>query len=296
MFGYFRDFAHNPFLLTGLLAGLLAAVACGAVGPYVLSRRVVLLSGAIAHAAVGGVGIAIFFNWYFPGFFGWLDPTIGAAFVAVACAIVIAVGEQRLGGMPETLIGAMWAFGMSLGVLLAKMTPGYQVQLMNFLFGNISYVSWPQVQMLLVLDGIILSVVLLFHKQLMAFCLDPEQAQLQGVSPTCLSMILLGLTALAVVALAQVVGLVMVITLLALPAATVAPLLNRFGPLVFCTTILAAILTTLPRIFVYGTFLSAESSIVIAAVVCYLGVLTGRLFYFKVISRQRSTSNRTSSV
>jgi zinc transport system permease protein len=296
MIAYFRDFAHNPFLLTGLLAGLLASVACGAVGPFVLSRRVVLLSGAIAHAAVGGVGIAIFLNGHFPHVFGWLDPTLGAMLVAVACALVIAVGEQRLGGMPETLIGAMWAFGMSLGVLLAKLTPGYQTQLMNFLFGNISYVSWSQLRMLLLLDGVILSVVLLFQKQLVAFCLDPEQAQLQGISPTFLGMILLGLTALAVVALAQVVGLVMVITLLALPAATVAPFLRRFGPMIFWSMVLAAILTTVPRILVYGTFLSAESSIVLAAVLCYLGVLTGRVLFSKLTPWLLPSSTETSPV
>ncbi len=78
MFQFFRDLPTNPFLLTGLLAGLLGAVACGMVGPFVLSRRVVLLSGAIAHAAVGGVGLAVFVNSRWAGGVLWLDPLLGA--------------------------------------------------------------------------------------------------------------------------------------------------------------------------------------------------------------------------
>ncbi len=85
-----------------------------------------------------------------------------------------------MGGLPETLIGAVWALGMSIGVLLARMTPGYQAQLMTFLFGNISYVSWYQLRFLLALDAVVVTISLLFHKQLVAFCLDTEQAQLQG--------------------------------------------------------------------------------------------------------------------
>ncbi|MCS7238499.1 MAG: metal ABC transporter permease [Thermoguttaceae bacterium] len=276
MIGFLRDLPDNPFLLTGLLAGLLSALACGLIGPYVVGRRMVLLSGAIAHAAVGGVGLAIFLAAYAPTASRWIDPLTGGLIVAVAAAIFIAVAETRWGSMPETLLAAMWALGMSLGVLLAKMTPGYQSQLMAFLFGNISYVSWRQVKTLVLLDALLAAATALFHKQFLAFCLDREQAELQGVSAAVVNGVLLVLAAIAVIVLAQVVGLVMVITLLTLPAATAAIFVNSIAAVILVSTLVAAVLTTLPRMLVYGTVISAESAIVIAAVGTYLAALAVR--------------------
>lgn len=276
MIGFLRDLPHNPFLLTGLFAGLLSAITCGLMGPYVIGRKMVLLSGAIAHAAVGGVGLAIFVAAWAPAIAVWIDPLTGGLVAAIAAALLIALAESWWGGMPETLLAAMWALGMSVGVLLAKMTPGYQAQLMTFLFGNISYVSWAQVKTLAVLDLVIAGTIALFHKQFLAFCLDPEQAELQGIRPGMVNAILLSLAAIAVIVLAQVVGLVMVITLLTLPAATAAIFLRSVGPVMLVAVLLAGLLTTVPRMIVYGTIISAESAIVIAAVGTYLVALAVR--------------------
>ncbi len=273
MIGFFRDFPHNPFLLTGLVAGLLSALSCGLIGPYILGRRMVLLSGAIAHAAVGGVGLAVYLRAVNPTTFFWFDPLIGAMIVAVFAAVLIAWGENSWGTMPETLLAAMWALGMSVGVLLAKMTPGYQIPLMTFLFGNITYVSWYQLRSLGVLSAAIAFTTLLFHKQFVAFCTDKEQAQLQGVQTGLVLTVLLLVSALAVIVLCQVVGLVMVITLLTLPAATAGLFVKTVGAMMLAGTVLAALLTTVPRIAVYGTAVSAESAIVLAAVGTYLVAL-----------------------
>lgn len=273
MRGFFVDLPHNPFLVTGLAAGFLSALACGLMGPYILGRRMVLLSGAIAHAAVGGVGLAVYLQSLSPGTFFWLDPLVGAAIVATIVAVLIALGEAYWGSMPETLLAAMWALGMSLGVLLAKLTPGYQTPLMMFLFGNITYVSWDQVGTLAALDVLIALVALVFHKQFIAFCLDKEQTALQGISPALVNTVLLVLAALAVIVLSQVVGLVMVITLLTLPAATAGLFVGSVGAMMLTSALLAAFLTTVPRIVVYGTPISAEGAIVLAAVSTYLFAL-----------------------
>ena len=279
---FFHDMAHNPFLVTGLLAGLLASLACGVIGPYVVTRRIVFLSGAIAHMAVGGVGAALFLHTVFPQAFGWLLPVHGAILAALLGALLIGFVHERAAERMDTLIGALWAIGMSVGVLLIKFTPGY-AELMTYLFGNITYVSWDDVRLMIVLDAVILATVLVCHKRLLAICLDQQQAELQGINVLAMNIVLLCLVALTVICLTQVVGLVLVIALLSLPAATAGHHVRRMAPMMALATLLCALITTLPRIAVYGTMVSPESAVVLAAAGVYLlSVLVRRM-----LSRRR---------
>ncbi len=270
MIEFFRDTADNPFLVTGLCAGLLASLACGVMGPYVLARRMVFLSGAIAHMAVGGIGAAIYLSAVYPETWGWLHPLHGAVIAALAAAVLIGLLHDRVAERIDTLIGGLWAVGMAVGILLIKFTPGYHTELMSYLFGNIVYVSRGEVLMMAGLDAVILVTVVIFHKRLLAICLDEQQARLQGVSVVGTNIVLLSLVALTVICLIQVVGLILVIALLALPAATVGHHVSRIAPMVVASTLLAGLLTTVPRAAVYGTRVSPESAIVLAAAGVYL--------------------------
>jgi zinc transport system permease protein len=267
---FFHDMSHNPLLLTGLLAGVLASIACGVIGPYVITRRIVFLSGAIAHTAVAGVGVAICLGFYLPHAFGDVDPIVGALIVALLSAVVLTLVHQKAAERLDTLIGAMWAGGMALGILLIKLTGGYHTELMSYLFGNLATVGWGQVRLMAILDVVIVFTVLLHHKRLLAVCLDRQQAELQGVNVLATDMVLLCLVALTVICLTQVVGLILVIALLTLPAATAAHHTGRLAGMMVVSIVLCLALTTLPRIAVYGTRISAESSIVLAAGVVYL--------------------------
>jgi zinc transport system permease protein len=270
MTSFFSDMADNPFLLTGLLAGVLASLACGLIGPYVITRRMVFLVGAIAHTAVGGIGAAVFLTVQFPHAFGWLSPTFGAVVAALLAAVLIAVVYDRLAERMDTVIGAMWAIGMSIGILLIKFTPGYHTDLMSYLFGNIAIVSWSRVWLMTVMVAAIAIALLVFHKRLLAVCLDEEQAAIQGVSIFGTNLLLLVLVALTVIALIQVVGLILVLALLTLPAATAGHYVHRIAPVMLLSTMLCIVFTTVPRVAVYGTALSPESAIVLAAGVVYL--------------------------
>jgi zinc transport system permease protein len=274
---FFYDMAYNPFLLTGLLAGLLASLACGMIGPYVVTRRIVFLSGAIAHLAVGGIGAAVFLAATFPDLFGWLRPLHGATLSALAAAVLIGIVHERVAERMDTLIGALWAVGMAVGILLIKFTHGYQAELMTYLFGNISIVGWDQVWLIFWLNVIIVAVVILFHKRLLAICLDQQQAQLQGINVLATNIVLLCLVALTVISLTQVVGLILVIALISLPAATAAHHVGRLPSMMLVSTLLCAFLTTVPRIAVYGTKVSPESAIILAAGGVYLASVLVRL-------------------
>ncbi|MFQ5462088.1 MAG: metal ABC transporter permease [Phycisphaerae bacterium] len=271
MMAFFRDMSDNPFLITGLLAGLLASVSCGVIGPYVVARRIVFLSGAIAHIALGGIGAAVFLASAYPESFSWLHPLHGAVVAALSGAVVIGLIHGRAAERTDTLIGALWAVGMALGILLIKFTPGYQGELMSYLFGNITSVSRNEVSMVLVLNFLVLGCMVLYYKRLLAICLDQQQAELQGVHLVGTNILLLSLVALTVICLIQIVGLILVIALLTLPAATAGHHLNRMAPIMVVSVLLCAVLTTVPRVAVYGTRISPESAIVLAAGAVYLG-------------------------
>lgn len=267
---FFYDMADNPFLGMGLLAGILASLACGVMGPIVIARRIVFLSGAIAHMAVGGIGAAIFLAGVYPQTWGWVQPLHGAVVSALFAAVLIGVVHNRVAERIDTLVGALWAVGMATGILLIKYTPGYQTELMGYLFGNIVFVTREEVMMMVVVNALIVVTMLTFYKRILAICLDQQQAQLQGVNVVWTNIVLLSLVALTVICLIQVVGLILVIALLTLPAATAAHHVSRMAPMMIASTVLCVVLTTVPRVAVYGTQISPESAIVLAAGSVYL--------------------------
>jgi zinc transport system permease protein len=253
--------------LPSLLASLLAAVACGAIGPLVVSRRIVFLAGAIAHVAVGGVGAAVYLRYYLG--WPWLDPVYGALTAAVAGALILALVQHRAQTHMDTLIGALWAVGMALGLILVKLTPGYHTELMSYLFGYLAAADWGDVFLLLMLDAVVIGSLLLCFKRLVAVGLDAEQVRLQNMSVLAADVVLLVLVALTVVALTRVVGLILVIALLSLPAATMSRFVRRLLPLMGVTILLNLILVVMPRLAVYGSAIAPEPAIIISAGACY---------------------------
>lgn len=279
MIAFFHDMAVNPLLVTGLSAGVLGGFACGLIGPYVITRRIVFLSGAIAHTVVGGVGAVLFLRQRLPHLLLNVDPLYGAAVAALLAALVIGLVEHYARERLDTLIGALWAVGMAVGLLLIRFTPGYHVEIFSYLFGNIAVVSEAEVELVAVLDGVLLLTVLLFHKRLVAVCLDEEYAFLQGVGVLAIKLVLLALVALTTVALIRVVGLILVIALVSLPAATAGLFTGRLPRMITLSVALCILLTTLPRILVYGTDLSPEPVIVLAAGGVYILCLLVRRFF-----------------
>ena len=147
---------HYGFLQRALLAGLLAAIGCGLIGTWVVVRRISFVAGGIAHAVLGGMGAALFFGF---------SPTAGALAAAVLSALLIGLISLRWKEREDTLISAVWAIGMAVGILFIAATPGYQVDLVSYLFGNILMVSAKHLWIMLALDLFLLVILLLFHRQ-----------------------------------------------------------------------------------------------------------------------------------
>ncbi len=200
-----------PFFQRVLLAGLLASLACGVIGTYVVARRIASLSGGISHAAFGGVGLG-----YLAGF----PPILGAAGFGLVAGLVVGIAQLRLRSGLDTLIAMVWSLGMALGIVFVALAPGYAPDLMSYLFGSLLFVPWEYVAGVAVLDAAIVLAVLLFHRWLEAVCFDDEFAEVAGVPAKPVFLGLLALAALAIVTLIRVVGVILAIALLTIPAAT----------------------------------------------------------------------------
>jgi zinc transport system permease protein len=225
-------FTSYDFLAYALIGGFLSALSCGVVGSYVVARRLTYLAGAIAHCVLAGLGGARFLQVKFA--LVWLEPIYGAVAAALLAAWLI--GWMSLKQREDSIIGALWACGMAGGVLFLAATPGYETDLMNYLFGNILLLSARDLWIMAGLDGLVLLLGLGFYPQLLAVCYDEEFARLRGLNTKFYYLLLLAITALTVVVLSTMVGLILVMAFLCLPAALAGLFVRRLINIIWLAT------------------------------------------------------------
>lgn len=255
---------EHGFLQLALAAGLMSAVGCGVVGSLVVVRRIVFLAGGIAHAVLGGMGVAHLFGH---------DPMHGAVTSAVLAALLVGWIGLKARQREDMLIGSVWAIGMAIGIVAIAHTPGYSTDLMTYLLGNLLMVSREQVWAMTVLNLLMLGMLAALYRPLVATVFDEEFARVRGLPTTVLYLGLLVAVALAVVVLVQAVGLVLVMALLTLPAATALLWATSMGRLMLGATIVAAIVIVSGLVVAFETDSPAGATIVLCAAALYLVAL-----------------------
>lgn len=269
---FLTDLPNYPFLQYALLTGILASVACGIIGTYIVVRRISYIADGIAHTVLGGMGAALYLHkvWHWDG----VLPIHGALVSAIIAAVIIGLVSLWAKQREDTVISALWAVGMAVGIVFISRTPGYNEDLMGYLFGNILMVSSNDLWLLGGLDAIIVTIGLLFYNQFLAVCFDQEFARLRGLKVEFFYLLLLGLAALTVVVLATVVGIVMVIALLTLPIGIAALFSSTMWRMMAISTILCAIFTTSGLVLSYGPDYPAGATTIIIAGAAYLAATT----------------------
>ncbi len=256
------------FMQYAILACLLASAGCGVIGTFVVVKQLGSLAGGIAHAVLAGMGIAFFFG---------VSPMIGATLMALLSAILIGLINLRMQQGEDVLIAAFWSVGMAVGIIFISQTPGYNVNLMSYLFGNILLVSGADLLRMLALDLVIIIVVRLFYRQFLAAAFDEEYARVRGVNVELFYIVMLGMIALTVVLLIQIVGLILVIALLILPAASA----TQFAGSLPRNMLLAVLLSTAATLgglaISYSPDLPSGAVIVLVAGVIYMISISVRL-------------------
>jgi zinc transport system permease protein len=249
------------FMRNALAAGVLVSVACGIVGTLIVVRRIVFVSGGVAHAAYGGIGLA-----YFLG----ISPLLGAILFSLLAALGMGAVQRRTRERTDTLIGVMWAIGMAVGIVLVDLTPGYKAELMSYLFGSILAVPSSDLLIMLILDVVIVLLVGLFYKELVAVSFDEVFATVENVPVTTIYMVLMAMIGLTVVMLMRVVGLILVIAMLTIPAAISGQFVRDVGKMMFLASCLGVVFMTVGLWLSYSLNLTSGATIILFSGVAYL--------------------------
>lgn len=257
------------FMRNALLAGVTASILCGVIGSLIVVNRLVFLSGGIAHSAYGGIGLAFFLG---------LPYMVGAVAFSFVSAMVMAAVSARSKQRADTIIGVMWAGGMAVGILLIDMTPGYNVDLMSYLFGSILSVPQSDLIWMALVGTAILLLVFYFFKDLLVMSYDEEFAMVRGVPVKRLYYMLIGIVAITVVMVVQVVGLILVIALLTIPPYIAEKYTSSLVQMMLLSCCLGVVFTTGGLWLSYSFDLTSGAAIIfLAGVVFFLSLVVDKL-------------------
>lgn len=252
------EILEYDFIQNALIAGILISIAAGIMGSLVVVNKITFLTGGIAHSSYGGIGIAIYLG---------LPVLFGATVFAVITAIIIAILTLNNRNRADAIIGMMWAFGMAIGIIFVDLTPGYNVDLMSYLFGSIIAVSSDDILYMGILDIFIVLIVAFFYKEILAVSYDSEFAKLRGINTNFFYTLILVLASLCVVAAIKAVGLILVIALLTIPTYLAEAFSNKLSQMMIISSIFACIFTLSGLMISYFYDISSGASIIISAVV-----------------------------
>ena len=250
------DAFQYEFFRNALAAGLLASIICGIMGTLVVVNRIVFLSGGIAHAAYGGIGLSFYFGW------PYLAGTIGFSLASAMVMAGITLGNRH---RADTIIGVIWAVGMALGIVLIDLTPGYNVDLMSYLFGSILTVPRTELWIMAILGGLITILVVLYYNDLLALSYDEEFARIRGVPVRALYFLMIAMLAVTVVMIIQVVGLILVIALLTIPPFIVERHAKSLVQMMVWASLIGAVFTVAGLVLSYRFDLTSGAAIILAA-------------------------------
>jgi zinc transport system permease protein len=256
------------FMQHAVLAAILSSVVCGIIGTLVVINRLSSLTGSVAHAAFGGLGLS-----YLLG----TNPLLGASVFSLGSAVGIGVVQSRFPERSDTMIAALWAIGMAMGLVFIDLAPGYAVDLMSYLFGSILAVSTTDLLLMALLDIAVLAFVIPLFRHLVAVSYDAEFARARGLRVDLLILLLTCLIALSVVMLIRVTGLILVIALMTIPAATARLFLGTVRSVMLGATLVSLLVT------LGGLAVSWELDLPAGAVI----ILLAGLVYFAAILLRR---------
>jgi len=254
MLGY--GFMRNAFL-----AGIMVSIVCGVIGALVVLNKIVFLSGGIAHAAYGGVGLAFYLG---------IDPVIGAISFSLISSLIMGLVQRKTRQRADTLIGVLWAVGMALGVIFINLSPGYKPDLMSYLFGSILAVSKLDIWLMFGVAVLVLILVSLFYKWFLAISFDETFARIRNLPVDLIYMLMITLIGLTVVVAMRVVGLIMIIALLTIPPAIANLFSKSMWKIMLIAAFLSILFTTTGLILSYTLNLTSGATIILLAGAVYI--------------------------
>ncbi len=249
------------FMQNAFWSGLLASIMCGIVGVIIMEKRLVMMSGGIAHTAYGGIGMGYYFGF---------EPIWGALGVSVLASLGIGHIKRKSDARADILIGLFWSMGMAVGILFIAFTPGYPPDVTSYLFGNILAVRKVDIRMMLALTCLVVFLVALLFNYWKAYLFDEQFAAIRGIKTIFLENLLYIIIALTVVVLIRVVGIILVLALLTAPPVIAAGMTTNFLKRMLIAIILGFLFCFCGLWLSYEFNLASGASIVMLSGTTYL--------------------------
>jgi len=241
----------------------MASITCGLVGTYIVSRRIVFISGGITHASFGGIGL---------GYFLGINPILGALIFGVLSALGIEFFTRKADVREDSAIAMLWAFGMAIGIIFVYLTPGYAPNLMSYLFGNILTVSAGNLLFMGLITLAVIAFFITFFRMILFVSFDEEFALTNNAPVRLFNLVLISLVALTIVMNIRVVGIILVMSLLTIPQAISNIFTRNFGTMMILSVIFAFIGSMAGLLFSYSFNIPSGASIIFALVILF-GIL-----------------------
>lgn len=223
MIEQFTGLFEYRFFINASIAAVLASIACGITGSYIVAKRMVFISGGITHASFGGIGIA-----YYMG----INPVVGAAVFSIMAALGIEWVSMKSNVREDSAIGILWSFGMAIGIIFIFLTPGYAPNLMSYLFGSILTVSINDLWMIGILSFILAFIFTIFYHPILFIAYDEEYARSHKAPVNLIKYMMISLVAMTIVLNIRLVGIILVISFLTIPQSTANIFTKKFNKII----------------------------------------------------------------
>jgi zinc transport system permease protein len=255
------EILQYEFMRNAFIAALLASLACGIVGTFVVIRKIVFLTDGIAHAAFGGIGL---------GYLLGVDPVLCALPFSIVSALSIGTLSKKIRISEDSAIGILFALGMALGIIFIGLAPGYAPDLFSYLFGSILTVPVFDLFLMLILDICIIIIVIILFKEMQATSFDEEFSEIGGVPTKAIHLLFLCLVALSVIVLIRAVGIILIMALLTLPTLIAKQFTQNLKKLIVSSIVVAALLTICGLWISYWLDLASGATIVLVLIITFL--------------------------
>lgn len=256
---------NYTFLQHAIIGAILASIICGIIGTIIVEKKLVMMSGGIAHTAFGGVGM---------GYFLKIEPIIGALIFAVISSFGIVKIKRKAKVNTDTIIGMFWSLGMALGIIFISLTPGYPPDVSSYLFGDILTVSKMDLYIMTVLDFIVIFIITAFYNNIKAYLFDEEFSKVIGINAKLMEYTVFLLIAFSVVVLIRVVGIILVIALLTVPPAVSKIFTFNLRKIMELSVLFGVVFSLLGLFISYKLHIASGASIIIVAVGTYIIFIT----------------------
>ncbi len=253
------------FMQNALIAALLASIVTGIIGTIAIEKKLISMSGGIAHASFGGIGLG-----YLLGF----EPIWGGLFFAVGSSVLISKLSENIKIKADTLTGILWSFGMALGILFISLAPGYMPDMTSYLFGDILSVSKASIISMLIITAVIVFVFIALFNYLILFLYDEEYAKIRGINVNILRWVVYIMIPIGIIVLIRVVGIILTIALMTIPISISKLFYKSFAKVVISSIIVSALFCIIGLAVSYYANIPSGVCIIVLSTIVYLILLT----------------------